>query len=277
MNQAVPLVMTFSASDPTCGAGLQADLLTVASMGAHPLAVLTGLTAQNTQGVQRFEACSESWLNAQIESLLADIEPPHALKAGVLGSEHAVKALVELTLKWPDVPLVLDPVMASGRGDALGLKSVFAVMKTDLFAHTTLLTPNWPEGKELTGKRSEKNVAAALLDTGCEGVLLKGEHQTGTHVINRLYLQSGERIEFPCTRLPGQYHGSGCTLASACAVGLARGLSMVDAVALALEYTWASLAHAMVVGKGQLIPDRMHLMQQLAKAPDGTCLAAVYP
>ncbi|WP_329672153.1 hydroxymethylpyrimidine/phosphomethylpyrimidine kinase [Limnobacter sp.] len=265
MNAVAPLVMTFSASDPTGGAGMQADALTISALGAHPLTVLTGLTAQNTVGVDWFEPLSEEAIGRQLNTLLADVHRIGAVKAGVLGSVGAVSVLAGLLRHsaYAQLPLVLDPVMASGRGDRFGQKAVFEAMQTELFGHCTLLTPNWPEAKALSGKRTERAAADYFLKAGCQAVLIKGEHKQTAQVVNTLYLPDGERIEMPCARLPGQFHGSGCTLASACAVGLARGLSVTDAVALGLEFTWGALSHAIVVGQGQLIPDRMHLMQTL--------------
>lgn len=272
MSHEFPLVLTFSASDPTAGAGMQADLLTVCAMGAHALTVLTGMTAQNTSGVLRFEPCSAEWVQAQVEGLMADAPHIRAIKSGVLGSVENLQVLLELATSLRNqssggtpLPLVVDPVMASGRGDALGMASVFDAMKTDLLPHVTLLTPNWPEAKALTGKRSTLSAAKSLLDRGCQAVLIKGEHLKSDQVVNRLYLNTGEIFEFPCERLPGQYHGSGCTLASACAAALAQGLGLTEAVDLALGFTWSSLERASKVGPGQLIPDRMHLVHEMSQ------------
>lgn len=277
MTYEFPLVLTFSASDPTAGAGMQADLLTASAMGAHALTVLTGITAQNTSGVSRFEPCSADWVQAQVDCLMLDAPRIRSIKAGVLGSVDNLRVLVKLVSEFTNeltnecakdvtpVPLVVDPVMASGRGDTLGMPQLFDIMKTELFPHVTLLTPNWPEAKALTGKRSAPSAAKYLLDLGCKAVLIKGEHMKSDNVVNRLYLATGETHDFPCERLPGQYHGSGCTLASACAAAMAQGMDLIGAVELALGFTWSSLEHALKVGKGQLIPDRMHLMHEISQ------------
>ena len=263
MTQIVPLVLTFSASDPTAGAGLQADALTIAALGAHPLTVLTGLTAQNTVGVKRFEPCSVDWIDDQLHVLLDDGIAPSAIKTGVLGSTAAVAAVLKVKSLWPAVPLVVDPVRASGRGDTFGGQSLFDSFRNELFPVVDLLTPNWPEAQAFTGASTVDEAGARLLQMGCKAVLLKGEHLDSGDVVNRLYVAGNKVVEFPCERLPGQYHGSGCTLASACAVGLGQGLSVNEAVELALEYTWQALNYGFAVGQGQLIPDRMHLMQHL--------------
>jgi hydroxymethylpyrimidine/phosphomethylpyrimidine kinase len=263
MTLTVPLVLTFSASDPTAGAGLQADALTVSALGAHPLTILTGLTAQNTVGVARFEACSADWIDDQFKTLLDDDIAPSAIKTGVLGSAAAVAVVLKAKNLWPAVPLVVDPVRASGRGDAFGGQLLFDSYRNQLFPVVDLLTPNWPEAQAFTGAHTVGEAAERLLQMGCKAVLLKGEHLDSGDVVNRLYVPGKKVVEFPCERLPGQYHGSGCTLASACAVGLGQGLSVQEAVELALEYTWQALSCGFAVGKGQLIPDRMHLMQHL--------------
>lgn len=263
MTPIVPLVLTFSASDPTSGAGLQADALTIAALGAHPLTVLTGLTAQNTVGVKRFEACSPSWIEDQLQTLLEDNIAPSAIKTGVLGSTAAVATVLKAKALWPGVPLVVDPVRASGRGDAFGGQALFDSFRNELFPLVDLLTPNWPEAQAFTSASTVDEAGERLLQMGCKAVLLKGEHLDSGEVVNRLYATGQTVVEFPCERLPGQYHGSGCTLASACAVGLGQGLSVLEAVELALEYTWQALNYGFAVGQGQLIPDRMHLMQHL--------------
>lgn len=268
MTLTVPLVLTFSASDPTAGAGLQADVLTVSALGAHPLTVLTGLTAQNTVGVARFEACSADWIDDQLTSLLDDHVAPSAIKTGVLGSSAAVAAVLKAKKLWPAVSLVVDPVRASGRGDAFGGQALFDSYRNELFPVVDLLTPNWPEAQAFTGALNANEAGERLLQMGCKAVLLKGEHFESGDVVNRLYRPGHAAVEFPCERLPGQYHGSGCTLASACAVGLGQGLSVQEAVELALEYTWQALSCGFAVGRGQLIPDRMHLMQHLGEDED---------
>lgn len=268
MTLIVPLVLTFSASDPTAGAGLQADTLTISALGAHPLTILTGLTAQNTLGVKRFEACTPDWLDDQLQTLIDDGVQPGAIKTGVLGSTAAVAAVLKAKSLWPGVPLVVDPVRASGRGDSFGGQVLFDSFRNELFPVVDLLTPNWPEAQAYTGASTVDEAGARLLQMGCKAVLLKGEHVDSDNVVNRLYVKGALPLEFPCERLPGQYHGSGCTLASACAVGLGQGLNVQEAVELGLEYTWQALNYGFAVGKGQLIPDRMHLMQHLGGAED---------
>ena len=200
--------------------------------------------------------------------MLDDGVKPSAIKTGVLGSPAAVAAVLKAKALWPSVPLVVDPVRASGRGDAFGGQALFDCVRNELFPVVDLLTPNWPEAQAFTGATTVDEAGARLLQMGCKAVLLKGEHLDAGEVVNRLYVADQKVLEFPCERLPGQYHGSGCTLASACAVGLGQGLNVREAVELGLEYTWQALNYGFAVGQGQLIPDRMHLMQHLGEEDD---------
>lgn len=260
----LPIVLTFSAADPTAGAGLQADSLTVSALGAHALNVLTAVTAQNTQGVSDVQVMSKSCVQNQLNVLMEDGVRIQVVKAGVLASSENVHVLADFIAET-QLPLVLDPVLASGRGDEFAGDALIKTMVDKLFPLTTLITPNWLEGKKLTGKKTRPAVAKALLGMGCDAVLLKGEHMKSELVMNRLYYPDGEVEGFECKRLPGQYHGSGCTLASAVSVGLAQGLNLSDSVKLGLDFTYGALSSAFAIGQGQLIPDRMHVMQYLAE------------
>jgi hydroxymethylpyrimidine/phosphomethylpyrimidine kinase len=249
MSSVPPVVLTFAASDPTGGAGLQADVLTLAALGCHPLSVLTALTVQDTSGVERVRAIEPAWVAAQARALLADIRVD-AFKLGVLGSAGNVRAIAELVSDHAQVPLVLDPVLASGRGDELASGEVIDALLADLVPQSTVVTPNSLEARRLGGARR-------LLDLGCDYVLVTGTHEAGDEVINTLYDASGVVREDRWQRLPGSYHGSGCTLASALAGALARGRAPVDAVHEAQAFTWQALAAGFRPGSGQFIPQRM--------------------
>src|SRR3954469_21302094 len=148
-----PMVLTFAASDPTGGAGVQADLLTIAALDCHPLSVITGLTVQDTRGVARMMAVDSDWVRSQAQHLLADMEVA-AFKAGVLGSAANVRAVSEVVASHPDVPFVVDPVWASGRGASLAADGVIAAMRRFLLPRTTVLTPNGIEARRLVGESS---------------------------------------------------------------------------------------------------------------------------
>ena len=255
-----PVVMTFAASDPTGGAGLQADILTFASMGCHPLSVVTGITVQDTRGVEGIQALDAEWVSDQARCLLEDI-PVDAFKIGVLGSVESIAAIAEIISDYPDIPLVLDPVLASGRGDELSSDEMTDALRELLLPLTTILTPNSLEARRLADIDEDDaelaRCAERLLGMGSQFVLVTGTHEATPEVVNTLYGRGGVVRADTWTRLPGSYHGSGCTLASAIAAMLANGLEIPEAVREAQDYTWHALKKAYRPGMGQFLPDRL--------------------
>jgi hydroxymethylpyrimidine/phosphomethylpyrimidine kinase len=256
-----PAVLCFAASDPTCGAGAQADLLTLASLGCHPLTVLTALTVQDTTGVSGVLAFDAGWIADQARVLLEDI-PVAAFKVGMLGSVEAIAAIAEIVNDYPDVPLVFDPVLASGRGDQFADEAMIEAMVGLLLPRTTILTPNSLEARRLAQEDDDEDspglaaCARRLVDAGAGYVLVTGTHENSVRVVNTLYGSHGPVRSDAWGRLPGSYHGSGCTLASAIAAHLATGLDVEEAVQDAQDYTWRALAAGYRIGMGQFIPDR---------------------
>lgn len=253
-----PVVLTFAASDPTGGAGLQADLLTLASLGCHPLSVLTALTAQDTRGVAALLAVDPEWIARQARCVLADI-PVAAFKLGVLGSARNADAVAAILAAHPRAPVVLDPVLASGRGDALSDEETLQALRAAVLPRATVLTPNSLEARRLARAAPDAalaDCARALTELGCPFVLVTGTHEPGADVVNALYDARGLVREDRWPRLPGSYHGSGCTLASALAAYLAKGLDAPEAARAAQEYTWKSLQAGFAPGRGQLLPNR---------------------
>lgn len=258
MSSSPPMVLAFAASDPTGGAGLQADLLTIASLGCHPLSVVTGLTVQDTRGVESLLAIEPASVERQARRVLEDI-PVTAFKIGVLGSAANAQVIAAILAGYSRTPVVLDPVLASGRGDALADAGTIEALRNALLPRTTVLTPNSLEARRLAGAAPDADLPACarqLAQLGCKHVLVTGTHETGVEVINTLYDARGVVREDRWQRLPGNYHGSGCTLASAIAALLAKGLAVEHAVRQAQEYTWKSLAAGFSPGRGQSIPDR---------------------
>ena len=258
MPSSPPVVLAFAASDPTGGAGLQADLLTLASLGCHPLSVLTGLTAQDTLGVESLLAIEPDWVASQARRVLADI-PVAAFKLGVLGSARNAQVIATILTEYPRPPVVLDPVLASGRGDALADTESIQVMRSALLPRTMVLTPNSIEARRLAGAPPDADLAGCareLTRLGCRYVLVTGTHEPGAQVVNTLYDARGEVRTDRWRRLPASYHGSGCTLASALAALLAKGLDVEPAVRQAQDYTWQALAAGFRPGNGQHLPDR---------------------
>ena len=263
----MPIVLTFAAADPTGGAGLQADILTLASLGCHPLSVVTAITVQDTTGVEGVLPMDAEWVADQARALLEDM-PVAAFKLGMMGSVESIAAIAEVIADYPDIPVVLDPVLASGRGDQFADEEMIEAMIGLLLPQTTLLTPNSLEARRLAQEigepardvRPEPGLAECahrLINAGCEYVLVTGTHEGTPQVINTLYGSHGAVRTDRWDRLPGSYHGSGCTLASAIAAHLASGVDVAEAVMGAQEYTWHTLAAGFRPGMGQFIPDRL--------------------
>ena len=267
-----PVVLVMAASDATGGAGIQADILTLASLGCHPLSVITAITIQDTVGVQELMPLDPDWVIDQARAVLEDM-PVAAFKLGLLGSSEIVAAVADLLSDYPDVPLVVDPVLASGRGDELLGEEAIAALRELIIPQSTLITPNSLEARRLaldeTSEDDEPSLlecAQRLLDQGCEYVLITGTHENTPRVINTLYQIEGMVRSDAWDRLPGSYHGSGCTLASAIAAGIAQGLAVEQAVAEAQEYTWQALKAGYRPGMGQYLPDRLFW----AREPDAS-------
>ena len=255
-----PIVLSFAATDPTGGAGIQADLLTLSSMGCHALTVVTAITVQDTAGVEDVLPIDADWVSDQARVILEDM-PVSAFKIGLVGSVENCAAIAEVVSDYPDVPLILDPVLSSGRGDEMATDEMIDAMREMLIPQTTIITPNSLEARRLADdggdeERSLEDCAKRLLEMGCEYVLITGTHENTPQVVNTLYGQQGVIRSDSWQRLPGSYHGSGCTLASAIAATLANGLDIPEAVREAQEYTWQTLSAGFRPGMGQHIPDR---------------------
>lgn len=274
INEAPPIVLTFAASDPTGGAGLQADILTLASLGCHPLSVVTAITVQDTAGVEGILPIDAEWVADQARALLEDM-PVAAFKIGMPGSVEIIAAIAEVIADYPGIPVVLDPVLASGRGDAFADEEMIEALIGLLLPQTTLLTPNSLEARRLAQEAREgtgeedtsqppdlARCAHQLIDLGCEYILITGTHESTPQVINTLYGSHGVVRTDRWERLPGSYHGSGCTLASAIAAHLANGIDMAEAIRGAQEYTWRTLAAGFRPGMGQFIPNRLFWSQE---------------
>jgi hydroxymethylpyrimidine/phosphomethylpyrimidine kinase len=243
---------------------MQADILTLSSMGCHPLSVVTAVTIQDTMGVEDVLPIDAEWVADQARCVLEDV-PVAVFKIGLLGSVEAVAAIAEVVSDYPDIPLVLDPILASGRGDELAADDLISAMRELLVPQTTLITPNSLEVRRLARDDDADEdddpdlgeCARRVLSLGCEYVLVTGTHENTPQVVNTLYEQQGVIRADSWQRLAGTYHGSGCTLASAIAATIANGLAIPEAVRDAQEYTWQTLKHAYRTGMGQLVPDRL--------------------
>ncbi|WP_151483846.1 bifunctional hydroxymethylpyrimidine kinase/phosphomethylpyrimidine kinase [Streptomyces albicerus] len=249
---APPRVLTVAGSDSGGGAGIQADLKTMLALGVHGMSVLTAVTAQNSLGVQGAWELPAEAVRAQYRSVVDDIGVD-AVKTGMLSSAELVETVAEL-IGGTDVPAVVDPVGVSKHGDSLLATSALDSVRTKLLPVATVATPNLDEVTQLTGVRVEseagmRSAAAAVLSYGPAWVLIKGGHLSGDAVD---FLTDGsEEHWLRAPRLDNRHtHGTGCTLASAIASGLAKGESVPEAVAAAKEYVTGAIAGGFALGGG---------------------------
>lgn len=251
-----PTVLVIAGNDPSGGAGLTADIQALTALGAHPAPVVAAVTVQDTVNVHTVEALAPQRVVAQAHAVLDD-QPVAVIKLGLLGSVAVGKAVAELLRDWRTIPLVVDPVLVAGGGGALAETALARVYLEQIFPLTALATPNAFESRCLAPDATDvAGRAAALLDAGCAHVLVKGADEATLEVHNTLFSADGSQQEFVWPRLLGNYHGSGCTLASAIAALLAQRKSMRDAVAEAQQFTWNALNAGWRPGKGQTIPKR---------------------
>jgi hydroxymethylpyrimidine/phosphomethylpyrimidine kinase len=245
-----PCVLVFSGLDPSGGAGIQADIEAIAAQGAHALPVVTALTVQDNQRVHEVVPVDAGLIVRQA-ALLLETMPVRAVKLGIPGNPENAEAIAGIVLllraRQPSLPVVLDPVLASGHGDPLARGDALAAL-SPLLAVTTVATPNLPE-------------AAALGPVDVPHVLVTGGHGDGDEVVNRWHSREGEREsvrEWRWPRLPGEFHGSGCTLAASLAARLALGDTMAQALERAQRYCNQALADSYAIAHGQRIPHRIN-------------------
>lgn len=251
-----PTALTIAGSDSGGGAGIQADLKTFSAVGVYGLSALTAVTAQNTQGIRRSEAVDPALLGDQIEALFDDFTID-VVKIGMLPTSEAVHIVAALLDRYPDLPVVLDPVLASTSGSKLIDDKAVRRMRKELFPRISLLTPNTVEAGFLTGtavETEEDRLAAGLrlLDDGCRAVLIKGGHLAGNEKTDVLF-QAGQaplRFQSPAVATPNT-HGTGCTLSSAIAAYLALKYPLSEAMARAKVYMTEALAAGKEVKMGK--------------------------
>lgn len=250
-----PIVLIFAGHDPCGGAGIQADIETLASHQCHACSVITALTVQDSRNVTRIITQKPQDILEQTETLLADLSVA-AVKIGLIGSLENVKTINSLLSAHPDLPVVLDPVLAAGGGRQLADRALTQAITEQLVPLATVITPNSHEARQLTERQSLSDCARQLLASGAKTVLITGTHEPSSSVENLFFSADGQSETFSFTRLPHSYHGSGCTLASAVAGLLAHGLDPLSAVGEAQEFTWNALNAGFRPGRGQHLPDR---------------------
>jgi hydroxymethylpyrimidine/phosphomethylpyrimidine kinase len=248
----MPIALTVAGSDPSGGAGLQADLKTFHQHGVYGTSVVTLLTVQNTKGVQRLEVVPPSVVEAQLACLLDDLVPA-AAKTGALGTAPVVEVVARAAVRFA-FPLVVDPVMISKHGHPLLDRAAQEVMRYALLPRAFLVTPNVPEAEAMSGLEVKtleqaKEAAKAIAKLGPKNVLVKGGHLDGAPV--DVLLHGGEIIEFPGTRVDTPHtHGTGCTLSAAITAWLAKGLDLPEAVGRAKAWLTIALRTAPGLGAG---------------------------
>ncbi len=247
----VPVALTIAGSDPSGGAGLQADLKTFHQHGVYGMAAVSLLTVQNTVSVSRVEVMRGELVRQQVEAVLADIKPG-AVKTGALGNAEVIEVVASLRF---DAPLVVDPVMVSKHGHALLAAEAQDALMLKLLPVTTLLTPNTQEAAVMLGSPIDtlaqaEAAAQALARRGPKAVLVKGGHLGGPEAVDVLW-HAGRLVHFRAPRLATKHtHGTGCTYSAAITAGLARGLSLEDAVRAAKDWLQRALASPPEVGQG---------------------------
>ena len=250
------VVLVIAGHDPSGGAGVQADIETITANGCGCVSVITALTAQNTSGFSALYPQQPGRFRKQARMLTADINV-HAVKLGLIGSVALADSISAILSELPaGLPVVFDPVLAAGSGEPVAGRELMKAMRTKLFGLTTILTPNITEARLLARRKDIHRAAEELLKWGCQSVLVTGADENTPKVRNILFSRDFAPEHYEWERLPGIFHGSGCTLSSSIAAQLAQGLDIKTAASRAQEYTWQTLKHGYQLGGGQKHPDR---------------------
>ncbi len=268
-----PVVLAIGGHDPSGGAGLQADIEAVAAQGVHALTLITCLTEQDSCNVQALHPIAPELLSRQAALLQAD-SPLDAIKIGLLGSRETSEAVTDLIRAHPAIPVILDPVLAAGGGSDLAGEELLLSLRGSLLPLCDLITPNIPEAIRLSGLESDaspQDCADQLLALGAKAVLITGTHDSAAAdtITHRLFRPGMAPLSSSWQRLPGEYHGSGCTLTSAIAARLALGEPLEKAVQQALEFSWQALRHAFRSGRCQATPNRMFQLEKEEREENG--------
>ena len=265
VNDPMKSVLCCSGLDPGGGAGIHADIQAISHAQVHPLALVTALTVQDTCDVSALHPVEVPVLDRQLAALRADI-PIHAIKVGLLGSLEQIDWLARCLSGW-SLPSVLDPVLRAGGGTDLVAQQTEVQMKTLMFPHCTVITPNAAEARRLSGCEDLDQAGNRLLEMGPAHVLITGGDESTPFVQNRWYRRQHSPHVFSWDRLPGRYHGAGCTLAAAIAAQLALGQPVEDALFRGQQFAFNALQNAFAVGRGRWIPGRAAVHQKPGLAP----------
>ena len=245
----IPIALTIAGSDSSAGAGIQADLKTFAAFGVYGASVITALTAQNTQGVSAIHQVPADFVTAQIDAVFGDLDVK-AVKIGMVSQRSVIDAIAAGLERWSPKRVVLDPVMVATSGDRLLMPDAIDALVTRLIPRADIITPNLPEAAALldepvaSSETEIKRQGARLLAMGCGAVLIKGGHGKGANSVDYLFREDGV-VALAAPRIATKNtHGTGCSLSSAIAAGLAKGDDLETAVRHAKTWISAAIAAA---------------------------------
>lgn len=252
-----PVVLTIAGTDPSGGAGIQADLKTFSALGCYGMSVITALVAQNTQGVRAIHSVPPSFVNEQLIAVMEDIRPG-AIKIGMVHTPELVEVIAATLKQYPDIPVVFDPVMIATSGHRLIEEPTVEAIIKQLFPLVAIITPNMDEASFLINEKIEtvddmKAAGEKIMKLGCNSILLKGGHLKSEKLTSLLFDESGLTATYESDRIETKnVHGSGCTLSSAIAAYIARGGKPAAAVSLAQEYINGAIFHGrdVIIGHG---------------------------
>ena len=253
-----PIVLSISGHDPTGGAGIQADAESITHFDCHPCSIITCLTVQDSTTVHRLIPTSADNIIHQAKALFNDM-PISVIKIGLTGSVSTIRAIVKILRLYPHTPVVFDPVLACGDGTPLASTELINTIKSELLPLTTVLTPNSIEASQLAGLKEGctiNSLGLTLLKSGSDFVLITGGHVSGSIIRNHLFNLHKNIETYESIRQIGNFHGTGCTLASSIAALMAKGYSVPDAVESAQTYVNNAIEQASQFGKGQYFPNR---------------------
>jgi hydroxymethylpyrimidine/phosphomethylpyrimidine kinase len=249
----IPTALTIAGSDPSGGAGIQADLKTFSALNVYGMAVIAALTAQNTLGVLRVMDVPADFTAAQLDAVMSDI-PPHAVKTGMLGSAAVVEIVARKIREYGVKRVIVDPVMVSSSGTLLLETTGIDVLKRDLLPLAELITPNLAEAAELSGMRVHalqdmEQAARRIHGMGARNVLVKGGHLEGDAI--DVFFDGAEVVHFRSERNPtSNLHGTGCVLSAAITGGLAIGHTLAESITLAKQFVTAAIRGSLALGSG---------------------------
>ncbi len=249
-----PVVLVLAAHDPSGGAGIQADIETLAAHECIATSVITSLTAQNTQSFSYHIPQATGDFISQTKLIVDDINI-NVCKIGAIGSRELICAIHKL-IADKDFPVIFDPVLQSTVGHDFSDEETCSLLCDLIVPLAKIITPNRDEAMRLTGECDLQSAAKKLLDMNCKNVLITDAEDSKTEIHNHLYQEDGRCQKFTYERLSENFHGSGCTLASAISANLAKNIELIQSIEQAQEFTWQSLKYGLQLGKGQIHPNR---------------------